>query len=285
MRGRRIERVARSARVDFDHRPTRHRRRRRDADAGHGARRTRTSRGTTPLGSPTSRRCHSKSTRCGPRGSRRRYLDHGWTSCVGRATAKPRLDVVVRNAINEGLIPGPRYLAASQEITVPGGLGDETLPHLPFPEFSFAVNVSGAEDMRRVCRMFLKYGVDAIKINLSGDNLDAAGDCQDELDDRCRGAGCGRRSQVRGKRVAAHARSCDSIKQAVRCGVRGDLPRQLHRQRGARPARGAQGHGVRRAGPVGDLQAAVRGRSVWRYRAQAPRDSATRRNSRPPSSR
>ena len=52
------------------------------------------------------------------------YLDHGWTSCVGAATAKPRLDVVVRNAINSGLIPGPRYLAASQEITVPGGLGD-----------------------------------------------------------------------------------------------------------------------------------------------------------------
>ena len=59
------------------------------------------------------------------------YLDHGFTSCVGAATAKPRLDVVVRNAINEGLIPGPRYLAASQEITVAGGLGDETLPHVP----------------------------------------------------------------------------------------------------------------------------------------------------------
>jgi len=29
--------------------------------------------------------------------------------------------------INQGLIPGPRYLAASQEITVVGGLGDETL--------------------------------------------------------------------------------------------------------------------------------------------------------------
>ena len=76
-----------------------------------------------------------------------------------------------RNAINSGQIPGPRYLAASQEITVPGGLGDETLPHLPFPEFSFAVNVSGPEDMRRVCRMFLQYGVDSIKLNLSGDNF------------------------------------------------------------------------------------------------------------------
>ena len=48
----------------------------------------------------------------------KRYLEAGWTSCVGAACAKPRLDVVTRNAINQGLIPGPRYLAASQEITV-----------------------------------------------------------------------------------------------------------------------------------------------------------------------
>ncbi len=45
----------------------------------------------------------------------RRYLEAGFTSCVGAACAKPRLDVVTRNAINEGVIPGPRYLAASQE--------------------------------------------------------------------------------------------------------------------------------------------------------------------------
>lgn len=147
------------------------------------------------------------------------YLDHGWTSCVGAATAKPRLDVVVRNAINEGLIPGPRYLAASQEITVPGGLGDETLPHLPFPEFSFAVNVSGAEDMRRVCRMFLKYGVDAIKINLSGDNLTPQANAKTSWMTDAEARVAVEEAKLRGKRVAAHARSCDSIKQAVRCGV------------------------------------------------------------------
>ncbi|MGH8703707.1 MAG: amidohydrolase family protein, partial [Burkholderiales bacterium] len=36
------------------------------------------------------------------------YLDHGWTSCVGAATPKPRLDCVIRDAINSGQIPGPR---------------------------------------------------------------------------------------------------------------------------------------------------------------------------------
>src|SRR3954470_21606114 len=100
-----------------------------------------------------------------------RYLQAGFTSCVGAACAKPRLDVVIRNAIAAGQIPGPRYLAASQEITVPGGLGDETLPHLPFPEFSFGFGVNGAEEMRAAVRRFLKYGVDAIKLNLSGEYI------------------------------------------------------------------------------------------------------------------
>ena len=35
------------------------------------------------------------------------YLEAGWTSCVGAACAKPRLDVVTRNAINSGPDPGP----------------------------------------------------------------------------------------------------------------------------------------------------------------------------------
>ena len=99
------------------------------------------------------------------------YLDMGWTSCVGAATAKPRLDVVIRNAINDGTIVGPRYLAASQEITVPGGLGDTTAPHLPQHAFAFGAIVSGADEMRRCVRMFAKYGVDSLKINLSGESI------------------------------------------------------------------------------------------------------------------
>ncbi|CAN5197042.1 amidohydrolase family protein [soil metagenome] len=149
----------------------------------------------------------------------RRYLEAGFTSCVGAACAKPRLDVVTRNAINEGLIPGPRYLAASQEITVAGGLGDEMLPHLPFPEFSFGVVVSGPEEMRRVVRMFLKYGVDTVKLNLSGDNFaaNAPADTTWMSDEEVAVAVA--EAKMRGKRVSAHARSCESIKQTMRHGV------------------------------------------------------------------
>ena len=146
------------------------------------------------------------------------YLDHGWTSCVGAATAKPRLDVVVRNAINEGLIPGPRYLAASQEITVAGSLGDDMLPHLPYPEFSFGQVVSGPEEMRKVVRMFLKYGVDSIKLNLSGDNFVPSAPAKTTWMSDEEVAMAVREANLRGVRVTVHARSCASIKQALRHG-------------------------------------------------------------------
>jgi hypothetical protein len=37
--------------------------------------------------------------------------------CYGAASAKDRLEVVIRDAINAGDIPGPRYLANGKEIT------------------------------------------------------------------------------------------------------------------------------------------------------------------------
>jgi len=149
----------------------------------------------------------------------KKYLEAGWTSCVGAACAKPRLDVVTRNAINSGQIPGPRYLAASQEITVPGGLGDETLPHLPFPEFSFGVNVNSADEMRKAVRMFLKYGVDSIKLNLSGDNFTQDSPAETTWMSDAEVAAAMDEVRVRGKRGTSHARSAASVKQSLRHGI------------------------------------------------------------------
>jgi imidazolonepropionase-like amidohydrolase len=148
----------------------------------------------------------------------KRYLDMGFTSCIGAATAKPRLDVVIRNAIDSGQIAGPRYLAASQEITVPGGLGDETLPHLPYPEFSFGAVVNGPEEMRKTVRMFLKYGVDTVKLNLSGEYIAGLpAEFTPMTDEEI--AVAVKEVRTRGKRVSAHARSAESVKQCVRHGI------------------------------------------------------------------
>jgi imidazolonepropionase-like amidohydrolase len=148
----------------------------------------------------------------------KRYIDMGWTSCVGAATAKPRLDVVTRNAIDAGDFPGPRYLAASQEITVQGGLGDETRAHLPYEALSFGTVVSGPEEMRRAVRQFIKYGVDSVKINLSGEYIagipaEFTPFSEEEV------AMCTAEARRFGKRVSAHARSAESVKQCVRHGV------------------------------------------------------------------
>jgi imidazolonepropionase-like amidohydrolase len=148
----------------------------------------------------------------------KRYLDMGWTSCVGAAAAKARLDVVTRNAIQNGEYPGPRYIAGSQEIAHTGGLGDQSLPHLPFQELSFAHVVDGPEEMRKAVRMFVKYGVDQIKLNLSGEYIaglpaELTPFSEEEV------AMAVSEAKRLGKRVAAHARSSGAVKQCIRHGI------------------------------------------------------------------
>ncbi|MEG0193428.1 MAG: amidohydrolase family protein [Comamonas sp.] len=148
----------------------------------------------------------------------KRYLDMGWTSAIGAAAAKPRLDVVLRNAIDAGEFEGPRYLAGSQEITTIGALGDNTLPHMNFEELSFGSVCSGPEEIRRSARTFIKYGVDHLKINLSGEYIagipaEMSPFAEEEI------AMLALEAKRYGKRIAAHARSSESVKQCVRHGI------------------------------------------------------------------
>lgn len=146
-------------------------------------------------------------------------LDAGFTSGVGAAAAKARLDVVIRNAINAGQIPGPRYLAASPEITTIGGLGDDSLPHMEFAELSFGLVVTGPEEMRRTVRRMIKYGVDSIKLNLSGEEITPVGAEETPMSNEEIEAAC-EEAKRRGKTVAAHARSSESVKLCVQYGIR-----------------------------------------------------------------
>jgi len=81
------------------------------------------------------------------------------------------------------------------------------------------VVVNGAEDLRRVTRMFLKYGVDAIKLNLSGDNFVPGADAKTTWMTDAEVAACAEEVRMRGKRIIVHARSCASVKQALRHGI------------------------------------------------------------------
>ena len=67
-------------------------------------------------------------------------LDQGFTSLNSAASGKPRLDIVIRNAINAGEIPGPRLLAASPELTTTGGLGDPSMMHMHRDTFAVVLD-------------------------------------------------------------------------------------------------------------------------------------------------
>jgi imidazolonepropionase-like amidohydrolase len=145
-------------------------------------------------------------------------LDAGFTAGRGAAAAKPRLDVVVRNAINSGMIPGPRYLAAGPEITTVGGLGDSAPSHIPHEGLNLGIVVSGPEEVRRAVRTLIKYGVDSIKLNLSGEEITGMKAEETPMSDE-EVAMAVREARLRGKTLAAHARSSGSIKQCVRHGI------------------------------------------------------------------
>lgn len=151
--------------------------------------------------------------------SAKTLIDMGFTSGVGAAAAKPRLDVVTRNAIASGQIPGPRYLAASQEIATKGGLGDTTPVHIENQDLSFGWVISGPEEMRAAVRMFFKYGCDVIKLNLSGEyiaNVDAEETVISEEEVAAAAAEVHRRYRT----MAAHARSADSVKMCLKYGIK-----------------------------------------------------------------
>ena len=144
----------------------------------------------------------------------RTVLEAGFTSCVSGGSAKPRIDVVVRNEINAGHLPGPRLLAAGPELTNTGNLGDERRMHI-YRE-SIAMIVDGADEMAKTCRALIREGVDTIKLNISGNQTvpNSRSDQNIMNEDEIRTAA--QTAHAHGKRIAAHVRAAASIKLALK---------------------------------------------------------------------
>ncbi|HEX9558727.1 MAG TPA: amidohydrolase family protein [Reyranella sp.] len=147
----------------------------------------------------------------------RKLLGAGFTSACSAAAAKIRLDVAVRDAIAQGMVDGPRLLAASPELTVTSGLGDGRRLHLH--QESFGIPVDGPDEVRRMARLCLREGVDTIKLNISGDfGTESALAEATVMTDAEVAAGVDAAHTI-GRRVAAHARASASVKRAVKHGV------------------------------------------------------------------
>lgn len=98
----------------------------------------------------------------------KRLLDQGFTSVWGASEAKLRLGVAVRNEIDAGNLKGPRIRAGSLEISVTGGMGDESKAHDPRPGGPSHI-IDGPEEMRKAVRLACRAGCDNIKLDVSGD--------------------------------------------------------------------------------------------------------------------
>ncbi len=144
----------------------------------------------------------------------RTVLEAGFTSCVSGGSAKPRIDVVIRNEIEAGHIPGPRLLAAGPELTNTGNLGDERRMHIH--RESIAMIVDGVDEMSQACRTLIREGVDTIKLNISGNQTTPNSASHRNIMNEEEIRTAAQTAHAHGKRIAAHVRAAASIKLALK---------------------------------------------------------------------
>lgn len=102
----------------------------------------------------------------------RQLLDAGFTSVMDTGGL---IGLHVRNAVNEGIVPGPRIMAAGRYISVTGGHGDTHYLPLEWVKegrpFGWGMDgriADGVDECMRAVREQLREGVDFIKICTSG---------------------------------------------------------------------------------------------------------------------
>jgi imidazolonepropionase-like amidohydrolase len=152
----------------------------------------------------------------------RRTLEGGVTTVRDAGGA----DLGIKQAVTDGLTPGPRMQISLAMLSQTGGHGDGWLPSgntldfiLGHPGIPNTI-VDGPDEMRRAVRALVRMGADVIKVATSGGVLSPRDDPRHahfrpaELDVLVEEA------TAAGIWVMAHAQGADGIKNAVRAGIR-----------------------------------------------------------------
>jgi imidazolonepropionase-like amidohydrolase len=127
-------------------------------------------------------------------------------------------DVALRDAIDDGDVIGPRMLVAGPIISITGGHGDDNL--LPFEMHVSADGVAdGIPAVMAKVRENIKYGADVIKFAASGGTMSKGDNPLLEQYSPEEMQAIVAESHRLGRKVATHAHSAISIKDAVRAGV------------------------------------------------------------------
>ncbi|HSS31186.1 MAG TPA: amidohydrolase family protein [Nitrospiraceae bacterium] len=137
----------------------------------------------------------------------RRTLEAGFTT-VRDVGSRDHSIFTLQRAIDEGLVPGPRIVAAGLVICMIGG-------HARF----IGQEVEGAEQVRSVVRAQIAAGAAVIKVIASGGVLTpgtSPDQAQMTVDELCAAVD---ESQRAGRKVAAHAHGSSGMKNAIQAGV------------------------------------------------------------------
>ncbi|WP_044562864.1 amidohydrolase family protein, partial [Azospirillum sp. B4] len=127
-------------------------------------------------------------------------------------------DVALRNAIDSGLVPGPRMKVSGPLLGATGGHCDENLLPADYGRVGEGVADSPWGMVQKV-RWVKKFGADLVKVCATGGVL-SKGDSpgaqqltQEELD------AIAKEAHALGMKVAAHAHGTDGIKASIRAGI------------------------------------------------------------------
>jgi len=143
----------------------------------------------------------------------------GFTSCRDMGPTWPYTDIDLRKAIDEGIVPGPRLMAAGNYVSPTGGAGDAR-------QFSIYVDVpivrnlaDGPDEIRKAVRTNLKQGADFIKILGTGAVLSKGAPPGSQQYTEAEMHVAVEEAARWGRHVAAHLHGTDGIKAGIRAGV------------------------------------------------------------------
>jgi imidazolonepropionase-like amidohydrolase len=144
-------------------------------------------------------------------------LEAGFTT-VRNVGASGYTDIALRDAINEGMVPGPRIVASGPALSITGGHCDQNL--LPYEWHAKSDGAAdGIEGVQHKVREIIKYGADVIKVCATGGVLSKGDDpraSQYTLEEMKAIVADAHRL---GRKVAAHAHGAQGILWASEAGV------------------------------------------------------------------
>ena len=147
-------------------------------------------------------------------------LRAGFTTCRDMGPTWPYVDVDLRNAINDGAVPGPRLLVAGNYVSSTGGAGDAKQFSIYIDAPTVKNLADGPDEVTKAVRTNFKNGADFIKILATGAVLSKGIEPgrQQYSDEEIKAAVV--EATRWGGQVASHAHGAAGIKASIRAGVR-----------------------------------------------------------------